>query len=63
MLTLSRKKDEAVVCRDTQTGEVLLTVTVVRLEPNRVYLGFQAPREVVSIAREEIDDPTHVRGE
>lgn len=49
MLVLSRKSNERIKIGDS------ITVTVVRIGPNTVRLGIDAPREM-NIVREELED-------
>ena len=51
MLVLSRKPGERILIGDN------VTVTIVRIGPNNVRLGFEAPREL-NIVREELCLPT-----
>lgn len=48
MLVLSRKEHQRILIGDD------IVVTVVRIGPNQVRLGFDAPRDV-SVVREEIN--------
>lgn len=50
MLVLSRKKDEKILL---QTGDEEITITVVRIDANKVRIGIKAG-ENVSILREEL---------
>lgn len=52
MLVLSRKTRERIIIGD---GPDAITITVVRIGPNAVRLGIDAPRDV-KIAREELID-------
>ena len=54
MLVLSRKKDEKIIIRVPNQKDIILTV--VRIENNRVRLGFEADLNVV-ILRSELDKP------
>ena len=53
MLVLSRKAGERILIGDE------IAIVVVRIGPNTVKLGVEAPK-TVSIVREEIADPTGV---
>ena len=51
MLVLSRKPGEKILIGDN------VTVTIVRIGPNTVRIGIEAPRDV-NIVREELQEPT-----
>lgn len=53
-LIISRCEDEAINVRDTETGELLLKITVVRCKQNQIRLGLTAGKEITFI-RSEID--------
>lgn len=52
MLVLSRKRDESIVLKDEATGEEV-TITVVRIDPNKVRLGIEAGKNT-TILRSEL---------
>lgn len=52
MLVLSRNKDESIVLRID--GEVIATITV--LTGNKVRIGVDAVRDLVTIHRKEVDE-------
>jgi|UniRef100_A0A7C4QS43 carbon storage regulator len=56
MLVLSRKPGEKILIGDN------VTVTIVRIGPNTVRLGIDAPREM-NIVREELCQPSRVGSE
>jgi carbon storage regulator len=53
MLVLTRKSRESVVVMKSESGEVLLKITVLDIEGGRVKLGFEAEQRL-PIHRQEI---------
>ena len=56
MLVLSRKSGERILIGDE------VTVTVVRIGPNNVRIGIEAPRQM-NIVREELREESSVSGD
>jgi len=54
MLVLSRKKDEKILLR---VGDEEITLTVVRIDANKVRLGIQASESVLILRSELLDKP------
>jgi len=55
MLVLSRRRDEKIfICN--KEGEVLVTVTTVNLQKDKVRLGFDADEEYVILRKEVYDE-------
>lgn len=50
MLVLSRKRDEAITM---QVGDKVITLKIVKIEPNKVRLGIEADKDVL-ILRDEL---------
>ncbi len=53
MLVLSRKMGERIVIG---TGPDAVTITVVRIDANKVRIGIQAPRDVIVLRSELVPD-------
>jgi carbon storage regulator len=53
MLVLSRKPGEKILIGDN------VTITIVRIGPNTVRLGIDAPRDM-NIVRDELTHPQHI---
>lgn len=51
MLVLSRKLNEKINIGDD------IVITIVRIDGDKVRLGFEAPRDVVIMRQELLDDP------
>ena len=56
MLVLSRKPGERILIGDN------VTVTIVRIGPNNVRLGIDAPRDLNIVREELLSDPQVARG-